>query len=66
MSAGGGDQKSEAAQESGVETLPPPITGKARDKAGAAVGVSGRTMDKAKKVQEQVSPGTFLSYTTNS
>lgn len=37
-----------------VETLPP-ITEKvkARDQAGKAVGVSGRTMDRAKRVREQ-------------
>lgn len=37
-----------------VETVPPISEKvKARDQAGAAVGVSGRTMDKAKKVREQ-------------
>jgi hypothetical protein len=40
MAAGGGDKKS------GVENLPPPLEdGKARDKAGARVGVGGRTVD---------------------
>jgi hypothetical protein len=36
-----------------VETLPQGDTGKARDQVGKSVGVSGRTMDKAKKVREK-------------
>jgi hypothetical protein len=46
MSAGGGDKKS------GVENLPPPIhdQGKSRDKAGKAVGVSGKSVDFASRV----------------
>ena len=46
MQAGGGDKKS------GVDNCPHPIsnTGKARDKAGEAVGVSGRQIDRASRV----------------
>lgn len=40
-------------QSQKVETLPPLEKAKSRDQAGAAVGVSGRTMDKAKKVRER-------------
>lgn len=36
-----------------VETLPPSEMAKARDQVGKSVGVSGRTMDKAKKVREK-------------
>jgi len=36
-----------------VETVPPLEKAKARDQAGQAVGVSGKTMDKARKVREQ-------------
>jgi len=52
MAAGGGDKKS------GVETLPHPIEGigRARDKAAAAVGVSGRLVDAADKVVKQGTP----------
>lgn len=42
------------------ETFPEQKTGKARDQAGKAVGVSGRTMDKAKKVREQGVPRDVL------
>ena len=49
MAAGGGDKRSDAAkQKSGVETVPPPVSqGKARDNAGAAVGVDGKQVDLA-------------------
>lgn len=40
-------------QSQKVETLPPLDIGKARDQVGKSVGVSGRTMDKAKKVREK-------------
>jgi len=36
-----------------VETLPQPNQGKSRDQAGKAVGVGGRTVDKATKVRQQ-------------
>jgi len=35
------------------ETVPEPISGQARDKAGKAVGVSGKTIDMARKVKEK-------------
>ncbi len=63
MSAGGGDKKSpKAKQKSGQETFPTPIfeTKKplqARDEAGAVVGVSGRTVEKATHVLEKGIPG---------
>jgi hypothetical protein len=46
LSASGGDRKS------GVETFPDPIAdaGRARDKAGERMHVSGRTVDEAAKV----------------
>ncbi len=49
MAQGGGDKKS------GVENLPHPIsaTSKARDAAGKAVGVSGKTVDFATRVLAQ-------------
>lgn len=43
-------------QSQKVATLPPLEKSKARDQAGKAVGVSGRTVDKAKKVQKQGVP----------
>jgi hypothetical protein len=52
MVMGGGDKKS------GVENLPHPIKdqGKARDQAGKALGVSGRTVDFATKVLREAEP----------
>jgi hypothetical protein len=52
MSAGGGDKKS------GVENLPPPIenASTARDAAGKAFGVSGKSVDHAKRVIEKGIP----------
>jgi hypothetical protein len=48
MSAGG-KEAGRGRPQQGVETVPPPIdAGKARDQAGKAVGVSGKTMDKAR------------------
>lgn len=46
----------EVRQGSTVATCPPREQGKARDQAGKVVGVSGRTMDRAKKVREQGVP----------
>ncbi len=50
MKAGGGDKKS------GKENLPDPILdqGQARDKAGKAFGVSGKSVDHATRVIEKV------------
>ncbi len=47
MSAGGGDRRS------GMAQMPPPITdaGAAREKAAAAVGVSPRYVQDAKKIK---------------
>jgi hypothetical protein len=39
-----------------VENLPPSESGKARDKAGAAFGVSGKSVDFAKRVIEKGIP----------
>lgn len=56
MSAGGGDKKSKNAK-SGAVNLPEPIaTGDARDLAGLAVGVSGKTIDLATRVLEKGTP----------
>ncbi len=57
MRAGGGDHKSEAAK-SGMKESPYPIegTGASRDKAGAAVGVSGYSVDRARKVRRDGIP----------
>jgi hypothetical protein len=50
--ASGGNHKQKAV----VENLPQPESTKARDAAGKAVGVSGRSVDFAKKVIEQGTP----------
>jgi len=50
--ASGGDQKAKAV----VEKLPQPDTGKARDQAGKAAGVSGKMVDYATKVLKQAAP----------
>jgi len=52
MREGGGDQRA------GVENFPPPIRdcGKARDKAGARVGISGRSVSTAVKVLAKATP----------
>ena len=48
MKAGGGDKTKEA----GMENLPSPVTGQStsRDAAGKAFGVSGKSVDFAKRV----------------
>ena len=53
MSAGGGDQKSEAAK-SGLATLPNPISSvDTRKELAATVGVGERTMGKAMKIEDE-------------
>lgn len=52
--ASGGDRKSNG--KSVVENLPQPNAGKSRDKAGEAVGVSGKSVDYATKVLKQGVP----------
>jgi hypothetical protein len=59
QAANGGDRKSVKAK-SEVENLPPAI--KARDEAGAAVGVSGKPVDAARTV----SSATTISLAINS
>lgn len=39
-----------------VENLPPPSVGKSRDQAGAALNVSGKSVDMAKKVTAKAAP----------
>jgi ParB-like chromosome segregation protein Spo0J len=57
MKAGGGDKKSGKAR-SGVEPSPPPIldSGKSRDRAGKAFGVSGKSVDRATKILTSAVP----------
>jgi len=52
----GGDRKSEKAKKTGCGTCSTTDSGKARDQAGAAVGVSGKTVDKAAKVLKEGTP----------
>lgn len=57
MSAGGGDKKSSSAK-SGIASGRHPIqdAGKSSDKAGLALGVSGRSVSRAKRVQSDGAP----------
>ena len=54
MRLGGGDKKSASykSEKSGVEILPPPISGKVRDELAEQAGVSGRTYEKGVYVLE--------------
>lgn len=60
MSAGGGDKKSE---KSGKASSPYPIPdrGASSDKAGEAVGVSGRSVRRAQRVQREGAPEVFAA-----
>jgi len=50
------ERKAEGGRHKDVENLPQADKGKARDKAGKAFGVSGRTVDFARKVREHGTP----------